>query len=572
MKSKVICLVLVLLMLISIMPVSAFAVQTKCERPLQFEENIAAGLKKLTLFKGVSDTDFALERVPSRIEALVIMLRLMGKEAEILAGEYKHPFSDVPAWADKYVGYAFENKLTNGISATKFGVGNATDTQFITFVLRAMNYSDANGDFAWDNPYELAEKLGILTCAVTKGAGFLRADCVTVSFNALFAKLKDSTKTLADKLIDDKVFTTTDYKAAVGAVPDYAGIIKAYGLKWHETPVTQDDHIDNLCYCFATGNWEWTHDAKGELNLPQIVDIKVELAGFILNQPHTFCYKNGRYYICIDQTATSPLSPEDISMQIVKAYEAAKKIYDEMHAKGKVTSSMTQKQIAEAYSNYLQSYGAETPWYFKGDNFPENYDDPSVKILYMTEDTAYGCLVKKQGACGSKAAAYNLVMNIEGIKTIGLHVEGHIVSYLLVDGEEYMCDWGNRVGLFTEDDVINSRRGIRIIFDTARLEFVRNYYQNGAPTKIMYQPEFSYKLIKETGTEKTYYVKMISCDSSIKDSYNVLLLYGRQGNGTGSYYSVKALKQGVYFTINKDSIIKHNLVENFFIDLSSIDK
>lgn len=55
----------------------------------------------MNLFKGVSDTNFDLGRAPSRIEALVIMLRLMGKEAEILAGEYQHPFTDVPSWAEK---------------------------------------------------------------------------------------------------------------------------------------------------------------------------------------------------------------------------------------------------------------------------------------------------------------------------------------------------------------------------------------------------------------------------------------------------------------------------------------
>ena len=230
MKKKLVCLILAALMVLSIMPASAFADNFKCERPLQFEENIATELKKLNLFKGVSETDFALNKVPTRIEALVIMLRLMGKEAEILAGEYQHPFTEVPTWADKYVGYAYENKLTNGMSAKKFGTGNATDVQFLTFVLRAMGYSDADGDFAWDNPYDLANSLGVLDCSVTTGEGFLRADCASISYNALGAKLKEGGKTLADKLIGDKVFTKSAYDAAVKNVPDYAMLIKSYGL------------------------------------------------------------------------------------------------------------------------------------------------------------------------------------------------------------------------------------------------------------------------------------------------------------------------------------------------------
>ena len=214
MKKNLICLILAALMVLSIMPASVFAAQVKCERPLQFEENIATELKKLNLFKGVSETDFALNRVPTRIEALVIMLRLMGKEAEILAGEYKHPFNDVPSWANNYVGYAYENGLTKGISARKFGTDNATDAQFLTFVLRAMGYSDADGDFTWDNPYDLAKKLGILTENVATGIDFLRADCAIISYNALAGKLKKQEKTLADKLISESVFTETAYSKA----------------------------------------------------------------------------------------------------------------------------------------------------------------------------------------------------------------------------------------------------------------------------------------------------------------------------------------------------------------------
>lgn len=130
------------------------------------------------------------------------------------------------------------------------------------------------------------------------------------------------------------------------------------------------------------------------------------------------------------------------------------------------------------FFNYsLQAYGATTPWYFRDINFPENYDNPKVRIEYMEEDTAYGCLVKKSGCCGSRAAAYNLLMNMEGINTIGLHTQGHIVSYLFLDGEEYMCDWGSRIGLFTEEDV-NTPKANFIKFEGDWLDTVRDYYKN----------------------------------------------------------------------------------------------
>ncbi|MDD2637132.1 MAG: hypothetical protein PHW82_16705, partial [Bacteroidales bacterium] len=69
-------------------------------------ETKAAALKQLGLFKGVSDTNFDLNRAPTRTESLVMLIRVLGKEAEALNGSFSHPFTDVPSWADKYVGYA----------------------------------------------------------------------------------------------------------------------------------------------------------------------------------------------------------------------------------------------------------------------------------------------------------------------------------------------------------------------------------------------------------------------------------------------------------------------------------
>ena len=74
----------------------------------------ATALKHLGLFKGVSDTNFELDRAPTRTEALVMLVRALGEEAAALEGDWSHPFTDVAAWADPYVGYAYEKGLTKG--------------------------------------------------------------------------------------------------------------------------------------------------------------------------------------------------------------------------------------------------------------------------------------------------------------------------------------------------------------------------------------------------------------------------------------------------------------------------
>lgn len=180
-------------------------------RTFYTEQAYAESLKELGLFQGVSENDFDLERAPTRVEALVMLIRVLGKESSALDGSWRHPFKDVPAWADAYVGYAYATRLTNGISPTEFGGGNATASTYLTFMLRALGYSDTAGaDFSWDNPFDLAKTCGILTESVDTES-FLRADAASISFNALSAKLKGEDKTLAQKLIDKGVFTSEQY-------------------------------------------------------------------------------------------------------------------------------------------------------------------------------------------------------------------------------------------------------------------------------------------------------------------------------------------------------------------------
>lgn len=176
----------------------------------------AAALKSLGLFKGVSETEvnFDLNRAPTRTEALVMLIRALGKESEALNGSFSHPFTDVPSWADQYIGYAYEKGLTKGISETKLGTGNADSDMYLTFMLRALGYSDAAGDFVWDAPDALAKAVGVLPVGVdTKN--FLREDVALISWAALEADMRGSGQKMAKKLIEDKVFTSDAYAQAV---------------------------------------------------------------------------------------------------------------------------------------------------------------------------------------------------------------------------------------------------------------------------------------------------------------------------------------------------------------------
>lgn len=206
---KVIAMLLCLILCISVVPVGALA----ASRDTTYEETLASDLKTLGLFQGVSDTDFALGRAPTRTEALIMLIRVLGKESDALNGSWNHPFTDVAGWADRYVGYAYETGLTKGVSDTQFGTGTANAAMYLTFVLRALGYSDqTGGDFTWDNPFSLAKQVGILPDCV-QTSSFLRADVVLVSYAALPVRLKNSPQTLAQKLMDDGVFTQAAFDA-----------------------------------------------------------------------------------------------------------------------------------------------------------------------------------------------------------------------------------------------------------------------------------------------------------------------------------------------------------------------
>lgn len=216
-KNRILALLLCMCMAFSLLPATALAVDTNDEpRDITFELAMASDLKSLGLFEGVGtnadgSTNFELKRAPSRLEALVMLLRLLGKGSEAKVYSGACPFIDVPGWGQPYVAYAYDNGLTNGISQTQFGMGEASCAMYLTFVLRALGYSDAGGaDFTWNDPFTLAANKKIMPVGVdTKN--FWRADVAAVSYAALYAAKKGETQTLSESLVAQGVFTSAQF-------------------------------------------------------------------------------------------------------------------------------------------------------------------------------------------------------------------------------------------------------------------------------------------------------------------------------------------------------------------------
>ena len=186
-------------------------------------------LYDLGLFKG-TDKGFALEKSMTRAEASVMLTRLLGAEKTALAGNWNHPFTDVPQWADKYVGWLYQNGLTKGVSATLYGSQrNVTCDQYCIFLTRAHLDADSYQGTAFVDNDEVRQ---------TDEEGFIRGDAVSLSARLLstnYAKNGDeSDRSVAEKLIDDGVFTAEQFKnAAWDVLPrDYSNDYR-YDGKWN---------------------------------------------------------------------------------------------------------------------------------------------------------------------------------------------------------------------------------------------------------------------------------------------------------------------------------------------------
>ena len=187
-------LALSLLFAVVLSGIFAFAAETRFE-------NCAETLNSLGLLLG-DGTGFNLEAVPTRAQAGVMLIRLLGLEETALASEYNHPFTDVPAWAEKYAGYLFESGLSKGVSETEFGSNNNCDVRmYTTFVLRALGYDDAAGDFRYEDAVSFGTMTGIVDPVIADG-DFMRDNMAAISYLGLFAQPKNRVAdTLLDKLV-----------------------------------------------------------------------------------------------------------------------------------------------------------------------------------------------------------------------------------------------------------------------------------------------------------------------------------------------------------------------------------
>lgn len=165
----------------------------------------AEALNRLGLFSG-TENGYELSRVPTRAESLVMMLRLWGKEEELLKGTYTNPFLDT-GWESPYVSYASAQGVVNGINENHFGGEQPTSlTQYCAMVLRVLGYSESKGDFTYETAVAFASR--VLGIDLTEEAVFNRGTLARISSYVLNTRPKNQLATLGQIHSEAGIFTT----------------------------------------------------------------------------------------------------------------------------------------------------------------------------------------------------------------------------------------------------------------------------------------------------------------------------------------------------------------------------
>lgn len=183
--------------------------------------NCADSLHEMGLFQGTQN-GYDLDRTPTRAEAAVMLVRLLGKEAEAKALTYTAPFTDLKGWEKPYVQYLYSNGLANGTNRTTFNpTGKCTAQMYAVFLLRALGYSDT-ADFSYANAIETAREQGIYDTGIINVQNFLRDDAAAASYTALSVSPKNSEGTLLDQLVGENAITEADAKRYQSLFSTYA--------------------------------------------------------------------------------------------------------------------------------------------------------------------------------------------------------------------------------------------------------------------------------------------------------------------------------------------------------------
>ncbi len=409
---------------------------------------------------GTSATTFSPSANITRGQFVTILGRMLN--APTTGGSTRFTDVDATSWYAPYVSWAAANGYVNGTSSTTFSPDALiTVEQMGVIISNYINksgvglsgntasaaYKDASSISSWAvSSMDLMRQYGLL---VTDVAGNVnphkpvnRAEG-TVSL----VRLAKSTGLGTEPVIEDA-------PAPTGQIT-YASLIK-------DDPQLITSHapddmaaIDNNIRYMLKNDICAIRLSDKDISMACVADGYVQ----VLNRYPEFGYnavydlsgndwKNGALegwdMICIYNAfysdGTIPSQPEDNSRtddaEFYRyrnaALEKAIKVHDELWASGTIKNTMTQKEKARVYYDWLVK-NCDYDW--------DAYKSGSMGLATLS----HGALIEGKAVCQGYTAAYNLLLKLEGIDCSTEETFDHIWTTATLDGVLYHIDatWGD---------------------------------------------------------------------------------------------------------------------------------
>lgn len=247
-----------------ILTIICLSTQVVYAEPLSADtKDLADSLYNFGLFRGTgTDSNgnpiYNLDASSTRQEAIVMLVRLLGKELDALTTTDFQPFADVAPWADKYVSFAYSNGLTNGMSTSYFGANEQiSPQQFITLLLRALGYSEEKGDFTYEKALEFSDKINLTKGKYSLSDGFNRGDMVWLASGALLTFTKDGIPLMVDLsekgAINSDRYEAGKYTLAEAILAEEYKWVEFNGHKVDVTTLTETIPENGNGYCRLVG-------------------------------------------------------------------------------------------------------------------------------------------------------------------------------------------------------------------------------------------------------------------------------------------------------------------------------
>lgn len=293
----------------------------------QRRENLA---KLGVFFEEFADEDYF--KTPTREQTVYLTVKLLGVKEEVLAESADCPFTDVSDAYKSYVSYANEQGLIlNKESDTLLGADTPVYShEFLSYVLAALGYFEANGDFAAGESYLLASELDLCTKIKYKDptkTDFTMTDVLSILYNSMTVRVKDTKTKIVSRLIqngqadlelakelemyignekyeingefvaEDLGFVTMDWLTDEDTTYDWEySIIEEDGL--YKIWWTRGNPYDVIFYAESTDLKTWT-------NGQEVIRIEenTEWIKFMLGNPSVL-HVDGVYYMYFEAPAT----------------------------------------------------------------------------------------------------------------------------------------------------------------------------------------------------------------------------------------------------------------------------